>query len=377
MIRDVFMPLVAAVCVAACAHANGAPMMSSEPRTAVSHTPFANAIDALFAPYDHPDSPGASIVVIQRDTVVFMRGYGSANLELHTPADAQTDYRLASLTKQFTATAIMLLVQDGRLSYDERVSDVLSGLPAYAHDVRIRNLLNHTSGLWDYEDLVPDTQRVQVHDRDMFALLARADSLYFPPGTHFRYSNTGYALLALVVEKTSGMSFAHFLHDRIFAPLEMTSTLAYEKGVSTVPHRAYGYTQRDSVFQPTDQSPTSAVLGDGGVYSSVADLVKWDHALETNAIVSAASQQLAWTPPVLPAGAPTKYGFGWFVDHDGGRRRLYHHGETSGFTNFILRYPEQRLTVIVLTNRNGGEPWTIGQKVADMFLGTVSAVPQF
>jgi CubicO group peptidase (beta-lactamase class C family) len=109
----------------------------------------------------------------------------------------------------------------------------------------------------------------------------------------------------------------------------------------------------------------------------VADLVKWDHALETNAIVSAASQQLAWTPPVLPAGAPTKYGFGWFVDHDGGRRRLYHHGETSGFTNFILRYPEQRLTVIVLTNRNGGEPWTIGQKVADMFLGTVSAVPQF
>ncbi|MGH7634546.1 MAG: serine hydrolase domain-containing protein, partial [Gemmatimonadaceae bacterium] len=218
---------------------------------------------------------------------------------------------------------------------------------------------------------------VQVHDRDMFALLAHADSLYFPPGTHFRYSNTGYALLALVVEKASGMPFARFLHDRIFAPLGMTATVAYESGVSTVPHRAYGYTQHDSAFQPTDQSPTSAVLGDGGVYTSVADLVKWDHALETNAIVSAASQQLAWTPPVLPAGAPTKYGFGWFIDSDGGRRRLYHHGETSGFTNFILRYPEQRLTVIVLTNRNGGEPWTIGQKVADLFLGTVSGIPEF
>jgi CubicO group peptidase (beta-lactamase class C family) len=341
-----------------------------------AHAPDPRIIDSLFAPYDRPDMPGASIVVIHDGKVAFTHAYGMADLETHTPATIQTDYRLASLTKQFTATAIMLLVQDGRLHYDDRVIDLLPGFPAYGRDIRVRHLLNHTSGIWDYEDFVPDTQRVQVKDKDVLALIGRVDSTYFPPGTKFRYSNTGYALLSLIVAQVSGKPFARFLHDRIFAPLGMHSTVAYEAGISTVPHRAYGYTIRASGVRRTDQSSTSAVLGDGGVYSSVADLVAWDHALETHALVSAEAQRLAWTPPVLPNGAVTHYGFGWFIDRDRGLERLTHWGETRGFMNAIERYPDQRLSVIVLTNRAGGHPWDLAQQVADLWLAASGAIPR-
>lgn len=343
--------------------------------TATGRAPDPRAIDALFAPYDHPNTPGASIVVVHDGAVVFSRAYGMADLEARIPATVETDYRLASLTKQFTAMAIMLLVKDGKLHYDDRVIDVLPGFPAYGREIRIRHLLNHTSGLWDYEDFVPDTQRVQVKDRDVLALISRVDRTYFPPGTRFRYSNSGYAILALIVERVSGMSFARFLCERIFAPLGMHATVAYEAGISTVPHRAYGYTIDSAGVRRTDQSATSAVLGDGGIYSSVSDLVKWDRALDEHALVGAEALRLAWTPPVLPDGAVTYYGFGWFIDRDRGLLRLTHWGETRGFTNAIERYPAQRLTVIVLTNRVGGAPWDIAQRVADLWLAAIGAVP--
>ncbi|HYO58488.1 serine hydrolase domain-containing protein [Archangium sp.] len=337
--------------------------------------PDVRAVDPLFAAYDSPDGPGASVVVIHEGRAVFSRAYGLADLQARTPATPETHYRLASLTKPFTAMAIMLLAEEGKLRYDDRVADVLPGFPAYLREVRIRHLLNHTSGIWDYEVFVPDTQTVQVKDRDVLELLSRADRTHFPPGTAVRYSNSGYAVLALVVERVGGMPFARFLHDRVFAPAGLRSTVAHEEGLSTVPRRAYGYVAGPDGFRPRDQSPTSAVLGDGGVYSSVEELVAWDKALDTHALVSAATQRLAWTPPTLPDGTSARYGFGWFIDDDGGRVRLSHHGETSGFTNAIVKYPEQRLTVIVLTNRAGGEPWKLAQQLADLWLGTRATHP--
>ncbi|MCY1021556.1 serine hydrolase domain-containing protein [Pyxidicoccus sp. MSG2] len=137
-----------------------------------------------------------------------------------------------------------------------------------------------------------------------------------------------------------------------------------------MPRRAFGYAVGPQGFIPRDQSNTSAVLGDGGIYTSVVDLVAWDRALDSHGLVSAQTQTLAWTPPTLPDGKAGTYGFGWFVDDDGGRKRLSHHGETCGFTNAIVKYPEQRLTVIVLTNRAGGEPWRLAQRIADLWLGT-------
>lgn len=328
------------------------------------------------ASYDRSDGPGASVVVIHDGRVAYMHSYGLADVEGRVRATPRSDYRLASLTKQFTATAIMLLVREGKLDYDDKVIDILPGFPTYGRDITVRHLLTHTSGLWAYEDFVPDTATVQVKDRDVLALLGRADSTYFAPGTAFRYSNSGYAMLALIVERISGEPFARFLHDRIFEPLGMNGTVAYEKGVSTVPNRAYGYSRRGDAFVRTDQSPTSAVLGDGGIYTSVSDLVRWDHALEGHELVSAEARKLSWTPYVLRDGETTSYGFGWFVDQDRGRTRLTHNGETRGFTNAIVRYPDQRLSVIVLTNLSNSAPWDVAQKIADVWLASSVTAPR-
>jgi len=331
------------------------------------------AIDSLMARYAQPNGPGASLLVVRDGRVVLAQGYGLANVERHEPVTPQTNFRLASLSKQFTATAIMLLVADGRLHYDDSITTLVAGLPAFARGVTVRHLLNHTSGLPAYEDFVPDTQTAQVHDADVPALISHASGLKFAPGTRYEYSNTGYCLLALVVEHVTGQRFAEVLRQRIFTPLGMTNTMAREER-TVVPHRAYGYTVRPTGVQRTDQSNTSATLGDGGIYSNVVDLAKWDRALAQHTLVSASAQRLAWTPPVLPEGAVTEYGFGWFVDRARGTMRLWHYGESRGFTNAILRYPERRFTVVILTNRTGGTPWDIAEQVADLYLPPADGV---
>ena len=325
-------------------------------------------IDSLMASYAAPGGPGASVLVIRDGRVTYSKGYGLADVERRIAVTPQTNFRLASLSKQFTATAIMLLVADGKLRYDDAITSLLPELPSLAKGVTVRQLLNHTSGLPDYEDFVPDSQTAQAHDRDIPGLIAHAAAVKFPAGRQFSYSNTGYGLLALIVEHTSGMRFADFLHARIFAPLGMTHTVAHEEGRSVVAHRAFGYSVNASGIRRTDQSNTSAVLGDGGIYTSIADLAKWDRALAQHALVRADAQRLAWTPPALEGGQPTEYGFGWFVDRDHETMRLRHHGESRGFTNAILRFPERRLTVVVLTNRSGGAPWDIAQRIAELYL---------
>jgi len=325
-------------------------------------------VDSLFADYAVPGAPGASVVVVRDGRVVLRRAFGLANLEPRTAATPRSDYRLASLTKQFTAMAVMILAEKHRLAFDDSVARYLPSLPACARGVTIRHLLNHTSGIWAYEDFVPDSQTYQVKDRDVLQLIGRADSLYFPPGSAYRYSNTGYALLALVVERVSGMPFALFLKRYIFVPAEMRNTVAFEDGVRAVPHRAFGFTAEGTGFLPTDQSNTSAVLGDGGIYTSVDDLALWHLALERSRLVHPATQQLAWTPATRTTGTATTYGFGWFVERDAHGLRLWHHGETRGFTNGIVRYPDQRLMVAVFTNRSGGAPWDLAQRLADHFL---------
>ena len=336
------------------------PLLAQSPR---------RAADSLMAPYAAPAGPGASLLVMRNGRVVYARGYGLADVEHGTSVTSATNFRLASLSKQFTATAVMLLVAGRSLHYDDDITTILPDLPPFARGVTVRNLLNHTGGLPDYEDFVPDSQTAQVHDRDIPALIGRASAPKFAPGTRYDYSNTGYGLLALIVERVSGLRFADFLHDRIFAPLGMTGTVAFEDGGSRVAQRAYGHSLNANGVQGTDQSNTSAVLGDGGVYSSVVDLAKWLRALERHSLIGADAQALAWTPPTLPNGAKTEYGFGWFVDRDEGTPRVRHHGESRGFTNGIVFYPARHLSVVVLTNRTGGAPWDIAQRIAERYLG--------
>ena len=328
----------------------------------------ARAVDALFAAYRGDSVPGASIVVIRNGSVIIRRAYGTADLERHVPAAPETDYRLASLTKQFTAMAVMLLAKDGKIRYDQPIHELLPELPPSTRAVTVRHLLNHTAGLWDYEDLIPETRTAQLNDADVLALLAAKDSVYFPSGTAYRYSNSGYVLLGLIVARVSGMSLPDCLRTRVFAPLSMQATVMHVEGSDTVPRRAFGYSPRGGGFVPTDQSATSATLGDGGIYTNVDDMTRWDAALTAHTLVDAATLELATTPPRLPHDSATQYGFGWFVDRYRGEARWRHTGETSGFRNAIQRFPRRDLTIVILTNRSSGEPEAIAERIADRLL---------
>ncbi len=324
-------------------------------------------IDRLFAGYAGWQ-PGAAVLVIRNGAPVFKKAYGLANLEANLPVDTQTNFRLASVSKQFTAMCIMLLVERNKLTYETSLQELFPDFPNYGRDITVRQLLQHTSGLIDYEDLIPDTATVQVLDRDVLGMMMAQDSTYFKPGEKFRYSNTAYAILAMIVEKLSGQSFAQFLAQNIFAPVGMKNTIAYEKGVAEVVHRAMGYRVVNGAAIFSDQSLTSAVLGDGGIYSSVEDLFQWDQILYTNQLVSAATLAQAFTPGTLNDGTKTTYGFGWYVEEYRGHQRVRHSGSTCGFRNELQRYPEDQLTVIILTNRAEPEVVELANHVADMFL---------
>jgi CubicO group peptidase (beta-lactamase class C family) len=300
--------------------------------------------------------PGASLLVLQDGKPLVRKSYGFASLEEKSEAAPATNYRLASVTKQFTAASILILASEGRLTLDDPIERYFPGLSG---PVTIRHLLTHTSGLVDYEDVMPEGTTSQIHDIDVLHLLEANRQVYFSPGTSYRYSNSGYALLALIVERVSGKTFAAFLHDRIFEPLGMKNTVAFEEGVSTVSTRAFGYSREGEGWKRDDQSPTSAVLGDGGIYSSVDDLAKWDAALYTDPRL-----QPAFEPATATNDPNTRYGFGWRITGDS----IWHTGETRGFRNAIVRYPSRHLTVILLTNRNEGEPYEIAKRVAERVL---------
>lgn len=337
--------------------------------SAMTKTPKekAAAMDALFQDYAQPDAPGASVIVIKNGKVLFKKAYGLANLEDKIQSTTSTNYRLASVTKQFTAMAIMILAERKKLSYDARLTDLFPGFPDYGNQITVRHLLNHTSGLIAYEDVMDEKATVPLTDQDVLELMKRQDHTHFPPGSEYRYSNSAYVLLGLIVEKASGVSFPEFLRKNIFAPLRMNHTVLYHRDDhSDRRRRAYGYSKRGDAFVRTDQSLTSSTRGDGTVYSSVEDLYKWDQALYTTRLVSLGTLNQAFA-----AGAKvdedTGYGFGWFIENRRGLKTVWHSGNTIGFTQFIRRFPAQRFTIIVQANRNGAPLAELVDKIEDIY----------
>jgi CubicO group peptidase (beta-lactamase class C family) len=307
--------------------------------------------------------PGASVAVLRAGEAVVRCAYGLANIEQHEAATPATNYRLASMTKQFTAAAILLLAEDGVLSIDDTARRWLPALPRSAGAVCVRHLLAHTSGLVDFEDLIAQGACAQFHDADVLALLAAQDRCYFPPGTRFRYSNSGYVLLALIVARASGAGFPAFLRRRIFEPLGMRGTVAFEEGISVVSQRAFGYDNAGGVWERRDQDLTSATLGDGGIYSSIDDLAKWDDALYGNRLLGPESLRRAFTAAADSDDPAVRYGFGWRLTGDA----QWHSGESIGFRNVIVRYPRRRTTVIILTNRSSPEPYPTALAIAENY----------
>lgn len=329
------------------------------------HEQFAE-VDSLFKDYSDY-CPGASVLVGKEGKIIYKKSFGFAELENSTEVDSVTNFRLASVTKQFTGAAILILVQRRLLELETRLTDIFQDFPDYGKKITIKNLLTHTSGLIDYEDLIPDSTTVQVKDADVLKKMYGVLSTYFEPGTQFKYSNTGYALLAMIVEEISKISFAQFLEENIFKLLQMRNTLAHEEGKSIVNKRAYGYERIDSNWIRKDQSITSAVLGDGGIYSNIEDLYKWEQSLYTNKILGDDLRKESMTSAVLDDGRKIDYGYGWHLKALDDFEIVYHGGSTQGFRNIIYRVPSQKFTIIILTNRNEGDPEKIADKIFRIF----------
>ena len=323
------------------------------------------AIERLMQRYEG-DVPGASLLVLHDGAARVHRGYGRSDMEQGIEAGPATNYRLASVSKQFTAAAILLLVQDGKLAIDDSLRKWLPSLPPATDAITLRHLLTHTSGLLDYEDLMVEPYTGQIRDAGVLAMLEQQDRLYFQPGSTYRYSNSGYALLALVVERASGLDFPAFLRSRIFLPLGMHDTLAFVADGPDVSNRAWGHSEADGRWQRSDQSSTSAVLGDGGIYSNTHDLARWDAALYDDRLLSDASRALAFGKqvPVVGENGVSYYGFGWRI----GDGIQWHSGETIGFRNVIVHWPQQRLTVVLLSNRNEPAPYETALAIGQLFL---------
>jgi CubicO group peptidase (beta-lactamase class C family) len=353
---------------------------------------LAKQLDSTFSGIASANAPGFAVLVKKDNKVVFEKGYGLRDLRAKAAIDPRTNFRLASFTKQFTAMALMLLVHDGKLRYDEKLTEIFPEFPAYGQTIAVRNLLNHTGGLPDYEDLMGVIEKTkgpiwspekQIQDAEVLQLLEKESQGKFAPGTKWEYSNSGYVVLGLIVAKVSGKSFSEFLHERIFAPLKMDHTLVFEKGKNEVANRAFGHSKKDNVFIETDQSSTSATQGDGGIYSNLEDLSKWDDALRDHTLLSANEFAPAITPAKLPPGADSKlaedvpeslrghtsaYGFGWFLNLQDPRPLIWHYGDTMGFKTAIFRYVRDNVTVIVLCSRTDLDQGALALKAAQLFL---------
>ena len=334
------------------------------------------------------NGPGFALLVKRGSEILFENGYGVRDLRGKEKIDAHTSFRLASCSKQFTAMAIMQLVHDRKLRYDETLTDIFPEFPAYGKTITVRHLLNHTSGLPDYEDLMEAVEKQrgsiwsaqhQIQDAEVLQLLEEEQHGKFAPGSKWEYSNSGYVVLGLIVAKRSGKSFGGFVQERVFSPLKMSTTLVFEKGKNQVANRAFGHSLKDDGPVETDQSSTSATQGDGGIYSNLEDLSKWDDALRNHTLLSETEFAPAITPAALPPGAEQKlaedapesmrgraiaYGFGWFLDLQNARPLMWHYGDTMGFKSAILRYTRDGVTVIVLCNRTDFDAGALALKAA-------------
>jgi len=255
-----------------------------------------------------PESVGACVLAIDRGEVVFRRAYGLADVEAKEPCTTATNFRIASVSKQFTAAAVMLLVERGQVSLNDTLDKFFPGFPDYGRKITVEHLLTHTSGLPDYEQLIPKATTLQLDDLDVLHLLMDTREPLFAPGEKWQYSNSGYTLLGLIVEIAAGKPFHQFVADEIFRPLEMHDSVIYQRGLNDVPRRAFGHDRKDGQWVRADQSLTSAVRGDGGVYTSLEDYQKWLAALDGRRLLSQQSYHAIFTPHVTTSREGAGYG---------------------------------------------------------------------
>jgi CubicO group peptidase (beta-lactamase class C family) len=324
-----------------------------------------DAVDDLMrdALRQHP-IPGAALAIIRDGRTVKTAAYGMANLKRQTPATPDTAFEIGSITKQLTAAAILLLAQEGKLAVDDKISRHLNGTPPGWSGISIRQLLTHTSGLKNYTGLGGFEAGRHLTQARFIAQIA-VHPLDFPPGEKWAYCNTGYNLLGYIIENASGKNYWDFMEQNIFAPLGMSATRRRDAG-AILPFRATGYETNRAGRFIVRNSDLTEVFSAGALVSTVGDLAKWNAALETDGILTAASRAEMWTPVKLSNGATHPYGFGWFLEPWQGHANIGHSGSTAGFSASLQRFPEAGLTVILLTN---SDEFDIATKLAREIAG--------
>jgi len=352
--------LLAAVALSAC----------DDPATATSNDESAR-VDALFRHFDEGIQPGAAVLVIRNGEVVFERGYGYSDLEDEVRINANSSFRLGSVSKQFTTMAVGVLAEEGKLNYDDLLATHIPELDSWP-GVTIRHMMHHTSGIPDfynedfYADYPADGPMVQNSDIvDALSLYPEAD---FTPGEKYEYNNTAYDLLVTVVERVSGMAFADFMRERVFKPAEMLTATTFSSATPDIPNRVYGYRSGDDGYEFFDYDPFNTVLGSGSVYATLKDFAAWDSSLYANTVVSAETLETMYTSAQLSNGEATNDGFGWDTDTFRGHQRYSHGGSWVGFRTAIARYPEEGLAIVVLTNRTDGRPSAYVERISGIYL---------
>ena len=327
-------------------------------------------VDQLFSEWDHPISPGGALAIIKDNEVIYSRGYGIANLDYGIPISSSSVFYIGSVSKQFAAACIALLLQEGSLSLDDDIRQYFPEMPDYGTPIRIRHLIHHTSGLRDFWGLVGlSGQRFDnvYTNADVLEIVTRQRGVNFKPGERYLYSNTNYLLMAMIVQRVSGQSLRDFADERIFKPLGMRQTLFNDDHTTIVQNRVSGYAPREAGGYRMS-IVNNDLVGQGGLWTTVEDLAKWDRNFYTAKVGGTAFIERMLTTGALNNGEALRYAYGLNVTEYRGQRMVTHSGAMGGYRSVLTRFPEQRFSVIILANLATMRPSALALKVADLYL---------
>ena len=336
-------------------------------------------LDSLFSGWDSSETPGCAVGAAVDGRQLLTRAWGMADLEHMIPNTPATIFEAGSVSKQFVTASVILLAMEGKLSLEESIHEYVPEMPNYGHTITLRHLMNHTSGLRDWGSVAAISgwgRSVRTHHHDhVLDILSRQTRLNFPPGERYSYSNSGYNLLAIVVERVSGRPFAEFSDQRIFQPLGMTSTQWRDDYTRIVPGRSSAYSGSEGDEEFRINRPIEHVHGNGGLLTTVGDLLAWNHAVFSGYFGEEFTEELLHQG-VLNSGRTIAYASGVRHDLDHGYPQITHTGATSGYRAYLSYYPEQKLSVALLCNVTGASPGPLGSSISELFLGVDAAEDQ-
>jgi len=348
--------------------------VTSSSENSLDYSQANQQVDDFFDGFTSTDTPGGAVIILQNGQIVYQSAYGLANLDDSTPLTTNHIFHIASVGKQMTALAIMMLADEGKLNYDDPAGNYVSEVEHFGDNFTIRHLLNHTSGLPDYDGTIQDAMLARADEptnEDLAAILSEIENLPATPGEAFEYSNPGYDLLAIVIERVSGQAFPDFMQTHLFDPLGMTHTCSLPiAGRHADPMVTTSYTGENGKPEAYPSDELDNLYGSGSIYTTIGDMALYDEALYTDQLISQSTLEEAFQPVKLNDGSVEPYGFGWELEEWNGESYAAHSGAWLGFNSDYVRFPERHFSAIVLLNRDYDYPDDprIALQIAEFYL---------